>query len=53
MAHSENRFLNAGELSDGAVTLRPYRLDDANDLVATCTDPAVLEWTQVPPALHP
>lgn len=48
MTPSENPFLNAGELSDGTVTLRPYRLEDADDLVATCTDPSVLEWTRVP-----
>lgn len=48
MAHSENPFLNSSELVDGTVTLRPYRLDDADDLVATCADPAVLKWTQVP-----
>lgn len=48
MAPNENPFRNADELSDGSVTLRPYRLEDADDLLATCTDASVLEWTQVP-----
>ena len=48
MAPGENPFLDAGELSDSTVTLRSYRTEDADDLVAACTDPSVLEWTRVP-----
>jgi DNA-binding CsgD family transcriptional regulator/RimJ/RimL family protein N-acetyltransferase len=35
-------------LSDGTVTLRPPTLDDRDDVVRTCQDPEVQQWTTVP-----
>ena len=32
------------ELSDGVVTLRPWRLDDVPALVAACNDPTLTRW---------
>ncbi len=40
--------LAAPVLRDGVVTLRDHRLDDTEDLVATCTDPRSARWTTVP-----
>jgi RimJ/RimL family protein N-acetyltransferase len=33
-----------GELSDGVVMLRPWRLDDVPALVAACNDPTLSQW---------
>jgi RimJ/RimL family protein N-acetyltransferase len=35
-------------LSDGVVTLRPRRLDDADAITAACQDPEIPRWTLVP-----
>ena len=35
-------------LSDGVVTLRPARLDDAEDVTLACQDPQTQLWTTVP-----
>jgi RimJ/RimL family protein N-acetyltransferase len=35
-------------LSDGVVTLRPRRLDDADAITAACQDPEISRWTMVP-----
>lgn len=35
-------------LTDGAVTLRAHRPDDAPRVIEQCTDPASVRWTQVP-----
>jgi RimJ/RimL family protein N-acetyltransferase len=35
-------------LSDGVVTLRPGRAEDAGALVAACQDPEIPRWTRVP-----
>lgn len=38
----------ADTLTDGVVTLRPHRLDDADAILEQCTDPDTLRWTTVP-----
>ena len=48
MGLAENFHFDTAELSGGGVVLRHFREDDADDLLATCQDVAVLEWTQVP-----
>ena len=48
MGPAENFHFDTAELSRGGVVLRHFREDDADDLLATCQDAAVLEWTQVP-----
>ncbi len=35
-------------LSDGVVTLRPPRADDADDITLGCQDPQCAQWTTVP-----
>jgi ribosomal-protein-alanine N-acetyltransferase len=35
-------------LTDGVVTLRAYRLDDLDGVVAQCTDPDSVAWTTIP-----
>jgi RimJ/RimL family protein N-acetyltransferase len=35
-------------LSDGVVTLRPRRLEDADAVTAACQDPEIPRWTLVP-----
>jgi len=35
-------------LTDGAVTLRPHREGDVDDIVAMCRDPDFARWTSVP-----
>jgi RimJ/RimL family protein N-acetyltransferase len=35
-------------LSDGVVTLRPRRLEDAGAVTAACQDPEIPRWTTVP-----
>ena len=35
-------------LSDGVVTLRPFRPDDADDVTLGCQDPQSVAWTTVP-----
>jgi RimJ/RimL family protein N-acetyltransferase len=35
-------------LTDGVVTLRPRRPEDADAIVAACQDPEISRWTQVP-----
>src|SRR5690242_19366507 len=35
-------------LSDGVVTLRPRRLEDADAVTAACQDPEIPRWTTVP-----
>jgi RimJ/RimL family protein N-acetyltransferase len=35
-------------LTDGVVTLRPWRPTDADALVVACQDPAIPRWTAVP-----
>jgi RimJ/RimL family protein N-acetyltransferase len=35
-------------LSDGVVTLRPRRPEDADAIVAACQDPEIPRWTRVP-----
>jgi RimJ/RimL family protein N-acetyltransferase len=35
-------------LTDGVVTLRPWRADDVDPLVAICEDPEVVRFTRVP-----
>jgi len=35
-------------LSDGVVTLRPPRADDADDITLACRDPQISQWTTVP-----
>jgi RimJ/RimL family protein N-acetyltransferase len=35
-------------LAGGGVTLRPWRVDDANHLVSAWKDPEVIRWTPVP-----
>jgi RimJ/RimL family protein N-acetyltransferase len=35
-------------LTDGVVTLRPWRPEDADALVAACQDPEIPRWTRVP-----
>jgi RimJ/RimL family protein N-acetyltransferase len=35
-------------ISDGIVTLRPRRPEDADAIVAACQDPEIPRWTQVP-----
>lgn len=35
-------------LSDGVVSLRRPREDDADDITAACQDPGIAEWTTVP-----
>jgi RimJ/RimL family protein N-acetyltransferase/nitrite reductase/ring-hydroxylating ferredoxin subunit len=37
-------------LSDGVISLRPFRADDALDITAACQDPAVQRWIPVIPA---
>jgi len=37
-------------LTDGAITLRPWRPDDAEAVCTACQDPDIQRWTQVP---HP
>lgn len=46
--NGERAQSEAAELSGGGVVLRHFRESDADDLLATCQDAAVLEWTQVP-----
>jgi RimJ/RimL family protein N-acetyltransferase len=36
------------ELSDGALVLRPWRLDDVPRLTEICGDPEISRWTRVP-----
>jgi len=40
-------------LSDGTITLRPPTLDDRDDVVRTCQDPDVQQWTTVPSPYTP
>jgi RimJ/RimL family protein N-acetyltransferase len=35
-------------LTDGVVTLRPWRADDVDPLVALCDDPEIVRFTRVP-----
>ena len=35
-------------LSDGVVSLRPWRLADASAVAAACQDPEIQRWTRVP-----
>jgi RimJ/RimL family protein N-acetyltransferase len=35
-------------LTDGVVELRPFTLDDVDDVVRACRDPEIEHWTQVP-----
>lgn len=35
-------------LTDGAITLRPWRPDDAEAVCTACQDPDIQRWTQVP-----
>ena len=35
-------------LSDGVITLRPPRADDAEDVTLGCQDPAAQQWTTIP-----
>lgn len=35
-------------LTDGVVTLRPRRREDADAIVAACQDPEIPRWTRVP-----
>jgi RimJ/RimL family protein N-acetyltransferase/DNA-binding CsgD family transcriptional regulator len=35
-------------LSDGVVTLRPPRLEDASDILAACQDAEAVRWTTIP-----
>jgi RimJ/RimL family protein N-acetyltransferase/nitrite reductase/ring-hydroxylating ferredoxin subunit len=37
------------QLSDGVISLRPFRADDALDITAACQDPAVQRWIPVIP----
>ena len=48
MGPAENFHFDTAELSSGGIVLRHFRESDADDLLATCQDPAVVEWTQVP-----
>ncbi|MGZ6268401.1 MAG: GNAT family N-acetyltransferase [Candidatus Limnocylindrales bacterium] len=36
-------------LSDGVISLRPFRADDAADITAACQDPAIQRWIPVIP----
>jgi RimJ/RimL family protein N-acetyltransferase len=36
------------ELTDGVVTLRPWRADDAEAVYRACQDPEIQRWTRVP-----
>jgi RimJ/RimL family protein N-acetyltransferase len=35
-------------LTDGTLTLRPWRVDDADAVYRACQDPDIQRWTQVP-----
>jgi RimJ/RimL family protein N-acetyltransferase len=35
-------------LTDGTITLRPWRADDADAVYRACQDPDIQRWTQVP-----
>lgn len=48
MERTEGFLPESAELSGGGVVLRRFREDDVDDLLATCQDPAVVEWTRVP-----
>lgn len=41
-------YLSAPTLTDGRVTLRAHRRDDADAIVEQCRDPLSLRWTTVP-----
>ena len=45
--------LGAQPLVEGATSLRPWRDDDADDLVELCRDPEIARWTRVPAAYGP
>jgi len=36
------------ELTDGALVLRPWRLEDVPRVAEICTDPEIARWTRVP-----
>ena len=40
--------MTAPTLTDGTVTLRAHRADDADALVEQCSDPEMARWTRVP-----
>jgi RimJ/RimL family protein N-acetyltransferase len=42
------RVRGQGEISDGAVTLRPLRKSDVSQLVEACADPLIPRFTRVP-----
>jgi RimJ/RimL family protein N-acetyltransferase len=42
------RVAPAAPLTDGVVTLRPWRAEDLRAIVAICDDPEVARWTRVP-----
>lgn len=43
----------APTLTDGTVTLRPHRAEDADALVEQCSDPETARWTRVPVPFTP
>src|SRR3954470_11285797 len=45
---STSRGLVIPTLTEGELTLRPRRFEDADALVAACQDPEISRWTRVP-----